>query len=578
MKYPTFSDILFLAILRHGAHMSHHVHYRLEHQSGLVDYEFTYDGANRVTSESRGTYVKNYDYDRTSQVVDDGLSSYSYDANGNRTMAGYSVGSNNRTSTDGTWDYTYNDEGSIVKKENISTGLTWTYGFNHRNQMVWAEERATDGGTLLTRVDYTIDAFGNLVQQETDTGSVSTERFAFEIVDTSPGITHSVHRRWADLDGSNAIITRYLDGLARSDGTDLEWLLTDRLGSITEILDDTGAIVKELEWDAFGNIVSQSGSAALGNIGFTGMYFDAATGLGFTKYRAYNFDLGQFIGEDPIGFDAGDANLRRYVGNNGLNGTDLTGLIVDVVKLQESLGLLIFDLIDAEDSDSNMVRIGLINVQINTILDQLVFEWERLLNQPFKQQINRPLPDFSKPQKNNRQILWYVYELSKMNRGPLNLNPVDIVNSNTLSEIDKNFGELGNPSFKVRESAQTALEEMLLWIYVQNPMEFYALINKYLQDEDAEISTRTSRIPNNVIGRFHDIYDIEFQEKGWNFSLINGSILNISNKEKINRYKQLLVKTVKDRRVVRADKHILIVQLRYGFSYPVETLSEYLKD
>ncbi|MEZ6139529.1 MAG: RHS repeat-associated core domain-containing protein [Zavarzinella sp.] len=317
--------------------MSHRTSYQIEHQSGslatLVDYEFTYGGANRITSESRGTYLKNYDYDRTSQVVDDGLSSYSYDASGNRTMAGYAVGSNNRTSTDGTWDYTYNDEGSIVKKENISTGLTWTYGFSHRNQMIWAEERATDGGTLLTRVDYTIDAFGNLIQQETDTGSVVTERFAFEIVATSPGITHSVLQHWADLDGSNAIITRYLDGLARSDGTDLEWLLTDRLGSITEILYDTGAIVKELEWDAFGNIVSQSGSAALGNIGFTGMYFDTATGLGFTKYRPYNFDLGQFIGEDPIGFDAGDANLLRYVGINGLNGKDLSGLQLPTIPI-----------------------------------------------------------------------------------------------------------------------------------------------------------------------------------------------------------------------------------------------------
>lgn len=35
---------------------------------------------------------------------------------------------------------------------------------------------------------------------------------------------------------------------------------------------------------------------------------------------------GIWMTEDPIGFDAGDPNLRRYVGNNATNGTDRSGL------------------------------------------------------------------------------------------------------------------------------------------------------------------------------------------------------------------------------------------------------------
>ena len=37
--------------------------------------------------------------------------------------------------------------------------------------------------------------------------------------------------------------------------------------------------------------------------------------------------VGIWMTEDPLGFDAGDPNLRRYVGNNATNGVDRNGLI-----------------------------------------------------------------------------------------------------------------------------------------------------------------------------------------------------------------------------------------------------------
>lgn len=42
--------------------------------------------------------------------------------------------------------------------------------------------------------------------------------------------------------------------------------------------------------------------------------------------------IGQWFEEDPIGFLAGDGNLRRYVGNNATNGVDPTGLAEYVIK------------------------------------------------------------------------------------------------------------------------------------------------------------------------------------------------------------------------------------------------------
>ena len=40
----------------------------------------------------------------------------------------------------------------------------------------------------------------------------------------------------------------------------------------------------------------------------------------------YDPERGRFLSEDPIGFNGGDMNLYRYVGNNSLNYTDPLGL------------------------------------------------------------------------------------------------------------------------------------------------------------------------------------------------------------------------------------------------------------
>src|SRR5262249_16564697 len=65
---------------------------------------YTYDSADRVTAQTHwsqvGTVVYSgtnaYSYDSTSQLTNDGSVTYTYDANGNRTMPGYQTGTANR--------------------------------------------------------------------------------------------------------------------------------------------------------------------------------------------------------------------------------------------------------------------------------------------------------------------------------------------------------------------------------------------------------------------------------------------------------------------------------------------------
>ena len=60
--------------------------------------------------------------------------------------------------------------------------------------------------------------------------------------------------------------------------------------------------------------------------GFTGRMYDDETGLQNNLNRWYDAKVGRWISEDPIGFEAGDANIYRYVGNGPTNATDPTGL------------------------------------------------------------------------------------------------------------------------------------------------------------------------------------------------------------------------------------------------------------
>jgi len=59
---------------------------------------------------------------------------------------------------------------------------------------------------------------------------------------------------------------------------------------------------------------------------FTGKLYDENTKLQNNLNRWYDPTIGQWMNEDPIGFAAGDENVRRYVGNNSLRLVDPTGL------------------------------------------------------------------------------------------------------------------------------------------------------------------------------------------------------------------------------------------------------------
>ena len=85
----------------------------------MATYVYSYDNANRVTTQvnAEGTYTYTYDTSNELTGVDKNgtqVESYSYDLNGNRTGTGYHTTVMNEMSTAPGHTYTYDQAGNLI--------------------------------------------------------------------------------------------------------------------------------------------------------------------------------------------------------------------------------------------------------------------------------------------------------------------------------------------------------------------------------------------------------------------------------------------------------------------------------
>ena len=250
-----------------------------------------------------------YTHDRRGQLTDrsDGLD-YDYDASGNRT--GTNPNDDNRiVNGDHGTTFRYDAEGNRV----------WaggdTFVFDHRNRLT---DATTDGAL----VEYVYDESNHLIAREESGGR---ERYVRDGDQT--GMT--------DRDGPAD--TAHLWGesidqlLAETDlGSDETfWTLTDHLGSVRDRVTESGTVVHHVDYDPFGNTEIERGSDPIAgelDYAYTARPTDTQTRLQNNRNRWYDADEGRWISQDPIGFEAGDANLYRYVNNSALTMIDPLGL------------------------------------------------------------------------------------------------------------------------------------------------------------------------------------------------------------------------------------------------------------
>ena len=301
----------------------------------LVSYGYTYNAAGLVTQETRtwdsgaDTDTLDYTYTNNDQLTgvthtNDAFSneSFSYDANGNQTGTDNTTSTGNEQTASPGNTYTYDANGNMITDTNTSTGDTWTYSYNFAGQMTEAIEKNSDD-TVLAQVTYTYDALGN--------------RIGMDENGTQTWTPYDGNTPIMDFNSSGSLEMRYLSGptgqlvdsvLAReSAGGTVAWYLPDRLGTVRDLINNSGSIIDHIDFSAFGTVLDQSDpSEGDRMMGFAGMELDPVTGMNLAVYRTQDPGTGRWTSQDPLGFAGGDVNLHRYAGNNSPNAADPLGL------------------------------------------------------------------------------------------------------------------------------------------------------------------------------------------------------------------------------------------------------------
>ena len=330
----------------------------------LVDYDWVFDAASRMTqyvNSIDGTV--DYTNDDAGQLTEADYDyqtdeSYTYDDNGNRVTANgdtYVTGDNNQLLSDDTYRYAYDDEGNRTSKfidvdasGTLTTGDTdiTTYDWDYRNRLVSVEHFTTyanyDAGTSDQLVTYAYDHQNRLVGRTLDpdgTSGASDEKqiifihednqIALQFDKTGTGDLAAADLSHRYLWGQ--VVDQILADETVDDGgaEDVLWALTDHLNTVRDLVSydpgsDATTVEGHITYDVFGKITNTPAVDIL--FGFTGRLLDKDTDLQNNLNRWYDAEVGRWLSEDPIGFDAGDMNHYRYVGNKPQSKLDPHGL------------------------------------------------------------------------------------------------------------------------------------------------------------------------------------------------------------------------------------------------------------
>jgi len=316
---------------------------------GQPTVNYTYDDLDRLAQITQGSATVSFTYDntnrRTSLTLPNGVvSEYAYDAASRLTVLTYKLG----TTTLGTLTYTYDANGNRTALGGTwaRTGLPTALASATYNA---ANHQLTFGSTTLT-----YDLNGNLTGDGTTTytwdarnrlvgiSGGSAASFQYDALGRRTGKTINtaqtgfLYDGWTpvqELNGSS-VVANLLTGvgideyLTRTDMSGASHFLSDALGSTVALSDATGALPTSYTYTPFG-ATSLNGSTTGNAFDYTGREEDG-TGLKYYRARYYHPGLQRFIGEDPLGFGAGDPNLYSYALNNPIALIDPTGETVEV--------------------------------------------------------------------------------------------------------------------------------------------------------------------------------------------------------------------------------------------------------
>jgi RHS repeat-associated protein len=269
-------------------------------------------------------------------------------------MAGYSTGSDNLLTSDGTFNYQHDADGNTTVRTRISnayaTDYRTTYSWDYRNRLTDVDYYDNNPGApgLTKHVHFIYDVFDNLIgEQDNNTGNGSYDHQEFYVVGAFPESPVAGQppaeavQPLLEFAGGGALAERFLvapnptghyavlaQGAVSSPAQAdvVTWMADDDQGTPRDEVDNSGMLANHSVFSAFGEDVYDSNPSVAHWNSFAGGHQSAATGFENEDERWLDLPDGDWFSQDPSGLAGGDSNLTRYVNNSPANATDLTGL------------------------------------------------------------------------------------------------------------------------------------------------------------------------------------------------------------------------------------------------------------
>src|SRR6185503_10430098 len=237
------------------------------------------------------------------------------------------------------------------------TSVTGSYQYDANGNMICkdATGSACSGGASIT---WNMDNLPTVINAPNGNSSTFSyrpdlQRYKQIATDTVAGTTTTTYVGGLFEIVTNGSSTQYRHNILASGGivavhtldymgtATTAYMHSDHLGSADSITDDTGAVVQQTSFDAFGlrrdpsdwsySLTGLSGLNAIMNKGFTAQEQLDNVGLVHMNGRVYDPAIGRFMSSDIVvqnAFDSQSFNRFAYVHNSPLNAIDPSGFCV----------------------------------------------------------------------------------------------------------------------------------------------------------------------------------------------------------------------------------------------------------
>lgn len=277
--------------------------------SMLRDNALRLDSFSQNASGSSDDLSNVFSYNAAGQIsqLEQSNAQYTYRESMNRTGA-YAVNGLNQYDAIAGQPITHDSRGNLTNDGEVA------YTYDMENRLVSAS--GSVGGASVN-ANFTWDPLGRLARMAV--GGVTTDFLYDGSALIAEYVGGALSGRYVHSTQVDQPLVQY-SGAAISDSA-RRFLLSDQLGSVIAVANNTGNIVNKMSYDSFG--IPAAGN--VGRFGFTGRIFLKELGLYHYKARVYSPRIGRYLQTDPI-FYQDDMNLYAYVGGDPLNNTDPLGL------------------------------------------------------------------------------------------------------------------------------------------------------------------------------------------------------------------------------------------------------------